>query len=242
MRKDNRWQQTLWDIQKRWGEKAISPLHKLRKETEGIPTGFPALDGILSANGIARNCLTELRGTPTSGMTTLAHHITARAQANEQVAAYVDLSGTLDPDFAARCGVNLDRLLVIQPSRPAKALEITRDLVTVGKLRLVVIDDLIGKKSGLDRIRSPEAALRLVEEALHKSDCALLFLRSAASSALLEPFAQTRLLVERVAWIYHYQDVQGYQARITVLKDKPLAADTPVTIDLTFERGVEGEA
>jgi RecA/RadA recombinase len=48
-------------------------------------------------------------------MTTLAHRIVANAPGWRGVAAYIDLTGTLDPDYAARCGVTLERLLIVRP-------------------------------------------------------------------------------------------------------------------------------
>lgn len=60
----------------------------------------------------------------------------------ETVAAFVDLEGTLDLDWAASQGVDLDRLLYCAPSSAEEALEITDGLVRSGDCDLVGYDSL----------------------------------------------------------------------------------------------------
>ncbi len=74
-----RLQLTLWDVQKRWGQKALDLLNgpSSTGDSTRISTGFDRLDQMLGSGGIARGRITELLGIPTSGMTTLAHKLTA---------------------------------------------------------------------------------------------------------------------------------------------------------------------
>jgi len=44
----------------------------------------------------------------------------ASAQKNGGMAAYVDVEHALDPKYAARLGVDVDNLLVSQPTMPSK--------------------------------------------------------------------------------------------------------------------------
>ncbi len=48
----------------------------------------------------------------------------------------------LDPVYAARCGVNIDQLLISQPDTGEQALEIAETLVRSGAVDLVVVDSV----------------------------------------------------------------------------------------------------
>ena len=115
---------TVAAIQQRWGTQALrrwgeAPAYRQGQaaravEAPHIPTGFPALDQALGIGGIPRGRITEMMGAPTSGMATLALKVIASAQSRRDMAAYVDLGYTFDPDYAARCGVTPDKLLLVR--------------------------------------------------------------------------------------------------------------------------------
>lgn len=242
--KSKRLQLTLWDIQNRWGQKAVSVLSTLTgsDDSVSIKTGFEVLDVALAGGGIPRGRITELVGAPTSGMTTLAHKIAASAQTTDGAAAYIDLSGTLDPDYALRCGVLLDRLLIIRPKTAEQALEVARDLLKEGKLGIITLDMVV--HGTLERIPSLGTALRRFTEPLVKSRCAVLFLFSPASHQdwqALDEFSHTRLFIERQEWLYKRRDVQGYGVQITVVKDKANAGEKRVQVEITFDNVVKGD-
>jgi recombination protein RecA len=174
--KTKRLQLTLWDIQKRWGEQSISLLNTLGQADAStvIRTGISPFDTLLGEGGIPRGKITEVLGVPTSGMTTLAHKISAHAQSAQSASAYIDLNGTFDPDYALRCGVTLERLLIVRPKSLTQALEIARDLFREGKLNLVVLDLLSDRATG--KPRDFASVLRRLHEPLAKSATAVLFL------------------------------------------------------------------
>jgi recombination protein RecA len=239
MDKSRRLQQTLWDLQQRWGQNVLDTLGKRLASPGAIPTGFPALDQLLAANGIPRGRISELIGVPTAGVTSLTHRLIASIQASEETAAYIDLGGTFDPDYAARCGVLLDKLLIARPHAPTQALEIARDLVRAGNVALVVVDLVVKRQSGLAAVPSLSVALRRLHEPVAKSRCAVLFLLPAPHAAL-DPYTHTRLRMERQGWLYRHADVCGYQTLITILQDKGQAVGQQVTVEMTFTPGVEG--
>lgn len=119
-------------IQQKWGLKAIrqGASRGLTAEFPHIRTGFPNLDRSLAGiGGVPHGRITELLGAPTSGMATLALKIMAETQAAKDVAVYLDLGATFDPDYAARCHVNLSKLLLVRPHSGAEALEIAQSLI-----------------------------------------------------------------------------------------------------------------
>ena len=82
---------------------------------EVIPTGAIALDIALGIGGLPRGRVVEVHGPESSGKTTVALHAIASAQAAGGIAAFIDAEHALDPEYAARLGVDIDALLVSQP-------------------------------------------------------------------------------------------------------------------------------
>ena len=109
---------------------------------EVIPTGSIALDLALGIGGLPRGRVVEIYGPESSGKTTVALHAIANAQAAGGICAFIDAEHALDPDYAARLGVDTDNLLVSQPDNGEQALEIADMLVRSGALALIVIDSV----------------------------------------------------------------------------------------------------
>ncbi len=246
---------TVRTIQKRWGLKAIRKLEAPAAAIEipHIPTSFPALDRALGIGGIPRGRVTEILGTPTSGMATLALKLIAKAQEDRDTAAYVDLSYTFDPDYAVRCDVSLERLLLVRPHNGREALEITTSVIAGGGIGVLVLDSvsqLLGETHGSQLM---SAALRRLVGALAESPCALVFLTplyfgNAASEDnypsgfALPHYAAVRLLIEKERWLKKRRDVRGYRARVTVIKNKLAPSGKNATIEITFNGVVNGNS
>jgi len=248
-------------VQRRWGPKAlrkgasrdasVPTTSVTTAEIPHIPTGFPALDQALGIGGVPRGRITEVLGAPTAGMVTLALRIIANAQAAGDTAAYMDLGHTFDPDYAARCGVAPERLLLVRPHNGREALEITHELVASGGTGVLVFDavsHLMGEPFGAQAM---SAALRRITGPLAGSPCVLIFLtplyfgdaatmHNYPSGFALPHYAAVRLLIEKERWLRRRRDIRGYQARVTVLKNKLGATGQQVTIAITFNGVVEG--
>ena len=109
----------LGDITKRYGEGSIMRLGEAQHMTvEVIPTGSLSLDIALGVGGIPRGRITEIYGPEASGKTTISQHIVAEAQRLDGTCAFIDMEHALDPPYAARCGVDLESLLISQHSDP----------------------------------------------------------------------------------------------------------------------------
>src|SRR5690606_6402759 len=81
-------------------------------------------------------------GPESSGKTTICLHVIAEAQKRGGMCAFVDMEHALDPVYAARIGVDVDRLYISQPDTAEQALEITEALVRSGALDVVVLDSV----------------------------------------------------------------------------------------------------
>lgn len=114
-------------------------LHRpAEKAGEVFPTALSAIDPLL-AGGLARGCLTELRGAPSSGRFGLVVALLATTTSRGEAAALVDLGDQLDPQEAARCGVVLPRLLWARPGRLREALA-SAEIALGGEFPLVVLE------------------------------------------------------------------------------------------------------
>src|ERR687895_2828207 len=107
-----------------------------------IPTGSIALDIALGIGGLPRGRVIEVYGPESSGKTTVALHAVANAQRSGGVAAFIDAEHALDPGWAKRLGVDLEGLLVSQPSSGEEALKIAELLVKSNAVDIIVIDSV----------------------------------------------------------------------------------------------------
>jgi recombination protein RecA len=113
-----------------------------RAPVEVIPTGSIALDIALGVGGLPRGRVVEVYGPESSGKTTVALHAVANAQRKGGIAAFIDAEHALDPEYAAKLGVDTDALLVSQPDNGEQALEIADMLIRSGALDVIVIDSV----------------------------------------------------------------------------------------------------
>jgi recombination protein RecA len=250
--KKRRLEMTVTAIQGRFGLKALQRLESpAAAEIPHIPTGFVGLDQVLGCGGIPRGRITELVGAPTSGMSTLALKVIANAQLSGDTAVYVDLSGTFDPGYAARCSIDLKRLLLVRPHRGTEALEIAGSLVARGGIGILVFDSVPHLLSEGTAPRTMGVALQRLSRALNGSACALLFLTPLCFGNADSPnnypagfdlshHAAVRLLIERERWLQKRSDITGYQARASVLKNAFGPANKRATLSITFDDVVQG--
>jgi recombination protein RecA len=88
-----------------------------------IPTGSRWLDSIICKGklaGIPIGKITEIAGLESTGKSYLAAQIAANAQKQDIDVIYFDSESAIDPDFLAKAGCDLDRVLYIQAERHGK--------------------------------------------------------------------------------------------------------------------------
>jgi recombination protein RecA len=205
-------------------------------------TGIRPLDQALG--GLPRGGLVEMIGFPSAGATTLALKAVAEAQRHGQV-AYIDLSHTFDADFAARCGVTLERLILVRPHSLRQAGVILRDLLGLGGLDLVVFDAYTEPPGAIQSSLSRSGQLF---STLARSSSALLFLVSprkqtaALKSVLAFPHTAVRLVVKKEEWLYRGPDIGGYRALILITKDRQGPAGQQIAVTIRLDDAITIEA
>lgn len=95
-----------------------------REKPPIIPSWSLGLDMALEIGGLPRGKLVEVYGDTGNGKTTAMLHLAANAQEAGLSVAYVDAEHRLDLGYAERLGVDVDNLILSQPSSGEKALDV----------------------------------------------------------------------------------------------------------------------
>ena len=142
--KDRALDLAIGQIDKMFGKGSVMRLGEMSAQiqTEVISTGCLPLDIALGVGGIPRGRIIEIFGNESSGKTTLTYHVIAEAQRAGGTCAFIDAEHALDPSYAAKCGVNVDELLLSQPDFGEQALDIADLLVRSGAIDAFVIDSV----------------------------------------------------------------------------------------------------
>ncbi|MDH5601962.1 MAG: DNA recombination/repair protein RecA, partial [Gammaproteobacteria bacterium] len=121
----------LGQIEKQFGKGSVMKMGdgSVIRDIDVVSTGSLGLDIALGVGGLPRGRVVEIYGPESSGKTTLTLHVVAEMQKLGGTAAFVDAEHALDPQYAAKLGVDVDELLVSQPDTGEQALEITDMLV-----------------------------------------------------------------------------------------------------------------
>ena len=209
-------------------------------------TGLPQLDLALGVKGMPKGRIVEIFGPASSGKTTLSLTIAAQAQKKNGWVWIGDMEHALDPEWAEKLGVDMDKLLISQPDNGEQCLDLGMYMIKTGVIDLIIIDSvsaLVPKRElegesgdaviGL-QARLMSQAMRKMSPSISKTKCIAIFINqirekigikfgspeTVSGGRALKFFAGVRIDIRNTGNEKDGEEIIGSSHKIKIVKNK----------------------
>lgn len=260
----------LKEVNKQYGENTAQILTEdYVRDIKVFSSGSLALDLALGRGGIPRGRIVEYYGPESAGKTTMALLLMAEVQkADEGAVVFIDAEHTFDPVLAKSYGVQLDKLIYIDPRTAENAIDTADALIRTGEVRLIVIDSVPSltptkvSESSIEQqtmallARFMSTTLQKITGPAYEHDCIMLFINQLRANVggwsptgqtpMITPggkslpfYASVRLNIRRTEQIKDGKEPIGQQMKIQVVKNKVGVPHKEATFSLFYNHGID---